>query len=187
MADKEDQLLNEQALVDDCLSGHTASFEGLVEKYQGPLFNAALRMVHDYDEARDITQAAFVRAYERLATYDSQYKFFSWIYRIMVNESLNVLQRNRRTTSLETDIATNDSNPEVSYYQKELGEQIQTELMNLAVDSRVILVLRHFADLSLHEIGYVLEIPEKTVKSRLFTARERLRGRLVHRGIGRHS
>src|SRR5262245_29938284 len=78
-----------------CLRGDTRAFEALVNKYQRALFTLSLHLVGDYEDARDATQNTFVRAYERLETYDPGRKFFSWIYRIAVNESLN-LRRSRK-------------------------------------------------------------------------------------------
>src|SRR5262245_48374007 len=78
-----------------CLRGDTSAFEPLVLKHQRLLFSVALRLVGNYEDARDVTQNAFIRAFERLDTFDPARKFFSWIYRIAVNESLN-LRRSRR-------------------------------------------------------------------------------------------
>ena len=64
--------------IKECLDGNSSAFEPLVEKYQKPLFNSALRMVGDYEEARDITQTVFIKVYENLNRYDRKYKFFSW-------------------------------------------------------------------------------------------------------------
>ena len=79
----------DQALVRQCLDGHTRAFEALVDRYQKPLFNVALRMLDDAQDAEDITQTVFIKAFEKLATYDDRYKFFSWIYKMTVNEALN--------------------------------------------------------------------------------------------------
>jgi RNA polymerase sigma-70 factor (ECF subfamily) len=73
-----------------CLRGESAAFEPLVARYQRVLFAVALRLTGDYEDARDATQNAFVRAYERLDTYDPSRRFFSWLYRIAINESLNL-------------------------------------------------------------------------------------------------
>jgi len=89
----------EQAAVVRCLQGEARAFESIVDAYQRVLFNVALRMVNDRDDAQDVVQAAFVKAYEKLRTYDQRRKFFSWIYRITVNECLNHLARRRRPES----------------------------------------------------------------------------------------
>src|SRR5262249_12994173 len=81
--------LDDNALVQGCLGGDEHAFEILVVRYQGPIYNAVLRMVRDRDDASDLTQNAFLKAYQQLARFDPQYKFFSWLYRIAINESLN--------------------------------------------------------------------------------------------------
>jgi RNA polymerase sigma-70 factor (ECF subfamily) len=157
----------------NCLSGDTAAFEPLVAKYQRVLFNVALRMVDDYEEARDITQSAFVKAFEHLASYDRRHKFFSWIYRIAVNESVNVLKRRRPHAPLDPQLAT-PVGPLDAVATSELSLRVRAALMDLPVEQREVLVLRHFAELSYSEMAAALQIPEKTVKSRLFEGRRRL-------------
>ena len=83
-------------LVEACLSGDTSAFGRLVDTYERPLYNAALRITNSRDDAMDATQSAFVKAYEKLHTFNSSYRFFSWIYRIAVNEALNIVQRKGR-------------------------------------------------------------------------------------------
>ena len=85
--------VDDVTLVRRCIDGDNVAFESLLDRYQGRIFNAVLRMVHDWDDARDLTQTVFVKAYENLRRYDPKYKFFSWIYRIAMNESLNFVAR----------------------------------------------------------------------------------------------
>ncbi|MGH8015367.1 MAG: RNA polymerase sigma factor, partial [Candidatus Zixiibacteriota bacterium] len=88
-------------IIEECLNGNRQAFGELVEKYQKPLFNAALKIVNDWDVAKDVTQTAFIRAYEKLTSYDRQFKFFSWIYKMVVNESINVLRQQKNKVDLE--------------------------------------------------------------------------------------
>jgi RNA polymerase sigma-70 factor (ECF subfamily) len=97
---------DDPVIVDRCLSGDTDAFELLVDRYHRVLFSVALRMLGDRDEAADATQTAFVKAYERLTGYRPEYRFFSWIYRILLNECLN-LRRDRHThEQLTPELAT---------------------------------------------------------------------------------
>jgi RNA polymerase sigma-70 factor (ECF subfamily) len=82
-------------LVERCRAGDKRAFESLLVRYQKPVFNAALRMLRNRDDARDVAQTVFLKAYEHLADYDPSFKFYSWIYRVAINESINVLQRRR--------------------------------------------------------------------------------------------
>lgn len=175
---------NDAELVRRCLRGDEEAFRPLVEKYQGVLFNVAFRMVHDREDARDLAQGAFVKAYEKLGSYDEAHRFFSWIYRILVNDTLNFLRKNRSVRPLDPAWdGPAEGGPHHDLEARETRRDVREALMELPVDSREVVVLRHFADLSYGEMAEVLAIPEKTVKSRLFTARQRLAGILDARGV----
>jgi len=171
----------DEALVRRCREGDGAAFSQLVARYQGPIYNAAYRVLGNAEDAADIAQSVFLKILERLDDYDSRYKFFSWIYRIALNESINLLRRNGREEPLgDDDEAEGDAHadPEWQALEAELSARVQGALMKLKVDDRMVLVLRHFSECSYVEIGQVLDLDEKTVKSRLFEARQRLRGLL---------
>jgi len=170
-------------LVRACLGGVTSAFESLVDRYQATLYNVALKMVNDTDDAKDIAQAAFVKAFENLEKFDLNRKFFSGLYRIAVNESIDHLKRTKRHVPIETDAVAVEKTPAERYEENELGGIIQDSIWELDIDYRAAIVLRHFADLSLRELSFVLEIPEKTVKSRLYTARRLLCRALKRRGV----
>ena len=170
-------------LVRGCLGGDEHAFEILLLRYQGPVFNAVLRMVRDRDEASDLTQTAFLKAYEQLARFDSRHKFFSWIYRIAINEAFNHIKRRGRLLPLDGEWASAERNPEDLLVGSDLGVHVQDALMSLSADYRAVLILRHFEDCSYDEIASIVGVPEKTVKSRLFSARRQLKERLESRGI----
>lgn len=170
-------------LVHQCLNGNTNAFETLVEKYQKPIFNIAYRMTNNYDDAEDITQSVFVKAYEKLGMYNSKYKFFSWIYRMAMNETLNHLNQHRRIEALNKDYVSKDKTPEESYDETEMSEEVQDALTNIGFEYQGLIVLRHFQHFSYRDIAYILDIPEKKVKSRLFSARQMLREILSQKGI----
>ena len=131
-------------------------------------------MLGNVQDAEDVTQTVFLNAFRMLRTYDPRYRFFSWIYRMTVNESLNMLKRRKRTVTLEDepDIRAPGAAPD---RVAEAEDRVGKALMGLKTDDRAVVVLRHFVSFSYQEIADVLEIPVRTVKSRLFTARERLR------------
>jgi RNA polymerase sigma-70 factor, ECF subfamily len=163
----------DKALVAQCLGGDTSAFRPLVERYQRVLFTVAVRMLDDEAEAADAVQNAFVRAYEKLDRYDPAHKFFSWLYRILVNECLNVRRSRRRFEPLSAAMPSAED-PQRAAQQGETRVRIQEALARLPGDYREVIVLRHFADLSYQEMAAALGIPEKTVKSRLYSARQRL-------------
>jgi RNA polymerase sigma-70 factor (ECF subfamily) len=171
MPDADDDLI----CVARCLRGDSAAFEAIVRRYERVLFSVARRILGNYDDALDATQNAFVRAYEGLDTYDPNRRFFSWIYRIAVNECLNARRARRPDDPLPEDMeAQAAGDPFESVQNAERSGFIDSALVQLSEDHRLVVVLRHFADLSYSEISEAIGVPEKTVKSRLFEARHRL-------------
>ena len=166
---------HDNAWVGRCLRGDAGAFEPIVRRYQRVLFSVAHRMLGNYEDALDATQNAFVRAYEGLESYDPNRRFFSWIYRIVVNECLNA-RRGRRPSEPRSDAMEADpaAGPLESVEATERSAAIDAALVRLSEDHRLVVVLRHFADLSYSEMSDALGVPEKTVKSRLFEARQRL-------------
>ncbi len=174
---------DDTTLVNKCIQGDVKAFEVLVDKYQKPIFNAALRICNDFDSAEDISQAAFVKAFEKLESYNQKYKFFSWIYRIVINEALNFLYQRKNLLELDENIISKQETPDQVFEQTELSEKIRDALMHIEPDYRILIELRHFQNCSYNEIGYIMNIPEKTVKSRLYTARQALGKILIKTGI----
>jgi RNA polymerase sigma-70 factor (ECF subfamily) len=169
--------------VERCLSGDNKAFEAIVEKYQKPVFNAVFRIVNDYDDSEDVTQAAFVKAYEKLRSFNRKYKFFSWLYRIAVNESINFVNSRKNLEELSESVMSNEKTPDETLDGIDSSERIRDALLDLKLEYRTVVVLKHFQNLSYQEISYIIDVPEKTVKARLFAARERLKGILLRKGF----
>lgn len=168
----------DHALVQRCRDGDRGAFAELVERYQRPVYNVAYRVLGNAEDASEITQAVFLKIAERLHDYDPRFRFFSWIYRISINESLNLRRRNGREEPLDDDADLPDPgnvDPEAHMSAVQQTARIQHALMGMSVEHRVVLTLRHFSDCSYREIGDILDLDEKTVKSRLFEGRQRLR------------
>jgi RNA polymerase sigma-70 factor (ECF subfamily) len=172
----------DHALLARYRNGDRDAFAALVVRYQRPVYNAAFWILRKTEDASDVTQDVFLKVAEQLDDYDPDYKFFSWIYRIAVNESLNLLRRNRREEALDDDVdlpASEREDPERKVGEAQLKRRIQEAMMRMGTNDRMVLSLRHFSECSYEEIGQILDIDEKTVKSRLFEARRRLRGMLT--------
>jgi RNA polymerase sigma-70 factor (ECF subfamily) len=164
---------DDAGLVRQSLAGETEAFGLLVQRYQHVMYTVALRMVGNPEDARDITQDAFLKAYRQLATFDPNYRFFSWLYRIVINECLNMIRARHPQEPLDLTV-TAAGNPFESVLARQRFDQIEAAMLQLPPDYRSVVVLRHFAEQSYAEISAVLEIPEKTVKSRLYSARQLL-------------
>jgi RNA polymerase sigma-70 factor (ECF subfamily) len=168
----------DQALVERFRSGDRDAFTELVVRYQRPIYNAAFWILRKPEDASDVAQTVFLRVAERLDEYDDRYRFFSWIYRIAVNESLNLLRRTERDEELddETDLPGSERDePERRAGDAESSARIRSALLRLSAGDRMVITLRHFSECSYDEIGEILEVDVKTVKSRLYEARQRLR------------
>ena len=163
---------DDEGLVRRCQQGDPEAFEELVVRHQRVLFNVALRLLGSYEDARDATQTAFVKAYQHLGTFDPGQRFFSWIYRILKNECLNVLRARRPSQPVPLDWPAAAVPDTLESAQRDRA--VQTAILALTTEYREVLVLRHFTELTYEEIAGVLGVPVKTVKSRLYTARQRL-------------
>ncbi len=170
------------ALVLECRAGNREAFSRLLKRYERPIFNAAYRILNHREDATDVTQTTFMRAYEHFDHFDPAQRFFSWIYRIAVNEALD-LARGRHNGDVGVEELTSArAGPDEAAATGQVDAQLQAALMSLRLEYRTVIVLKHLQDFSYEEIGAVLECPIKTVKSRLFTARHALRDLLVARG-----
>lgn len=175
--------MDDETLVQRCLSGDTEAFGELVSRYERPLFNVALRMLRDREEARDATQNAFVKAWQHLDQFDRNRRFFSWLYRIAVNESLNRATRRRKADPLDQDLVDRAESPAEGAERSEQARLVERAVGQLSDAYREVIVLRHWLDLSYDEIAEALHVPAKTVKSRLFSARAKLGEILAAMGV----
>ena len=136
-------------LVKASSTGDRAAFRELIQKYKKPLFNAAYRITNNREDALDALQDAFLKVHLKLSTFDPTRRFFSWIFRIVGNESLNLLEKRRRhsgdDTSLEHAVAASD--PEEDLARSERETILQQALMEVKPVHRVVLVLKHFNNL----------------------------------------
>jgi RNA polymerase sigma-70 factor (ECF subfamily) len=166
-------------------NGDRKAFTMLVARYEKPIFNTAYRMVKNTEDAADITQIAFVKAFEKIDSFNPSYKFFNWLYKIAVNETLNLINRRKRRRDFEYDPPARIPSPEDDLELNEMGRYLQMALDTMTYDQRIVIVLKHLLLLPYSEIADILSIPEKTVKSRLFSARTVLRRELINQGYMR--
>jgi RNA polymerase sigma-70 factor (ECF subfamily) len=171
-------------LLEECKQGDRQALSSMVRRYERPLYNAAYRMLGNPDEAADVTQTTFLKAFENLHRFNPEFKFFSWIYRIAINESINQLNRRKRLEEWVDEGVSPNRGPDDMTDAGVLSGQVQGALLELSEDHRAVIVLRHFTECSYRQIGEILQVPEKTVKSRLFAARKVMKQRLVSEGVG---
>ena len=176
----------ESQCIQRVLEGDANAFETLVHAYEKTVYNLALRTLGNREDAEDVTQEAFLKAYRSLSSYRGDSKFSVWLYRIVSNLCLDLLRAKKRrpTQSLnveneegeedELDIPDEQFSPEHLLDRKLTRESVQRGLASLPDDARQILLLREIQGLSYEEIGQTLDLDPGTVKSRIFRARKRL-------------
>jgi RNA polymerase sigma-70 factor (ECF subfamily) len=190
---KVDEPVSEELmLVNAARGGDVASFEQLVKKYDRNVFRIAQHITQNREDAEDVVQDAFLKAFTNLGQFQGQSKFYTWLVRIAVNEALMRLRRRRpeRMVSLDEDINTGEDtiprevadwspNPEQLYNQSELREILQKTVQGLPPSFRTVFVLRDVEGLSTEETADALGLSIPAVKSRLLRARLQLRERLT--------
>ncbi|MBO6010947.1 MAG: sigma-70 family RNA polymerase sigma factor [Oscillospiraceae bacterium] len=171
----------EAELIASVLAGDADAFEPLVKEHEKKIYNLALRMTGDPDDACDVAQDAFVKAYTSLKDFRGESAFGSWLYRLASNVCLDFLRREKRrgTVSLtvedeELDVADLRFSPEDELERLELRDEINSALMRLPATARQIIVMRDVSGLSYAEITEALGLELGTVKSRIARAREKL-------------
>ena len=184
-------LSEELTLVQAAKGGDVAAFEELVRRYDRNVFRIAQHITQNREDAEDVVQDAFLKAYQNLEQFQGQSKFYTWLVRIAVNEALMRLRRRRpeRMVSLDEDVKTEDDsvprevadwapNPEQLYNQSELKEILTRTIQGLPPSFRTVFVLRDVEGLSTEEAAEALDLSIPAVKSRLLRARLQLRERL---------
>ncbi len=179
------------ALVERARAGDAAAFETLVRQYDRPIFRVAQHITQNREDAEDIVQDVFFKAYNKLNQFQGNSKFSTWLTRIAVNESLMRLRKRKtsRTVSMDQDVQTEEGSiprdfadwtpdPEQQYNQSELGEILQKTIAGLSPGFRTVFTLRDIEHLSTEETANALGLSVPAVKSRLLRARLQLRERL---------
>ncbi len=174
---------SDRQLVQRSLHGKMDAFGMLVQQHQGSVFNVCYRMLGERGLAEDLAQDTFIRAHQRLETFDIERPFGPWIRRIATNLCLNHLKRNRPITQplddeLTTSTRTTSSNPEIAHLQLERSQTIRQALSELPPHYRAVIELRHYQDMDYQEIADTLKLPLNTAKSHLFRARKLLAKKL---------
>jgi RNA polymerase sigma-70 factor (ECF subfamily) len=184
--------MDDLKIIESCLLGDTKVFSRLIDNYKNMVYNLAYRMSNNSQEAEDISQEAFLHAFQSLARFNPSYKFSTWLYQITLNIIRDKFKRKEIDyVSLDTPVETDDSefyhqpadftnNPEQIIDQQEKAQVIQKAILSLPLKYREIIVLRYLQDLSYIEISNILKLPSGTVKIRLYRAREQLRKILLN-------
>lgn len=172
--------------IDAAIAGEQHAFAQLVDRYKGPVYSLAYRMLGNAADAEDAAQEIFVRAYTKLATFDRSRKFSTWLLSIGSNYCIDVLRR-RRATMVDLDdvafaVPDQAPGPERSAVDQEQRAAVARAVQRLPETYRLVTVLRYYHDLSYEEIENVTGLSEATIKTRLFRARRQLEELLQQEG-----
>lgn len=178
------------------MAGDGTAYRGIVEKYQNRLYAMIYGMLRNREDARDVTQEAFVKAYRNLDSFRLEASFYTWLYRIALNLAIDFLRKNRRNTAASFDekIASRDDDggiseahdgegPSKQLERKRLFHKLMHALEFLSDDQRQVLLLRELEGFQYREIAEIMGVPEGTVMSRLFYARKKLQQVLAEGGF----
>jgi len=176
--------------VRECLAGNPDAFEVLFNKYRGRIYSLAYRYVQNKEDALEVTQDVFVRAYQALASFQTGSKFYTWLYRIAVNRAIDFVRARRVRPQIEmSEIGDEDlarqspgprsPDPAKALDEKELRQKIRSAIGKLSDKHRTVFVLHALENLSYKEIAEVVGCSIGTVMSRLFYARKRLQKELA--------
>ncbi len=174
--------LVDQELVNLALMGDERAFEKLVEKYKKRVYYLAYRMTRDHDSADELAQESFVKAYQALANFKAGYNFYTWLYRICVNLSINFLKREKRTVSSdllhEMDLMP-DGGAGIDQLERMIAREqagiVKRTLDTLPPEQKSAFILKTYDNMSYEQMSEVMECSIGTVMSRLFRARQKLR------------
>ena len=182
----------EPVLLEQARAGESAAFAELVRRYEGKIFRLAQHITQNREDAEDVLQETFLKAYEHLDQFQGNSKFYTWIVRIAVNQALMKLRKRKtdKTVSMDEtvdtgedhvarEIATWDPTPEQRYSQEEMRKILEEAVDSLAPPYRAVFVLRDIDELSTEETAEALDLSVPAVKSRLLRARLQLRDKLT--------
>ncbi|HYD47455.1 MAG TPA: sigma-70 family RNA polymerase sigma factor [Terriglobales bacterium] len=183
----------ENDLLEECRRGNRAAFQELVEKYQRRIVSLALGMVHNPDDAMEIAQETFVKAYENIGNFKGESSVYTWLYRIAVNKAIDFRRRQRRQSTVSFDNPRPEHEgqtfeetlqeerpfgPDQRAQAQQVGERVAEAIDELTPDHKAVILLREVEGLSYEEISRVMHCSKGTVMSRLHYARKRLQKKL---------
>ncbi len=177
-------MLTDQQLIDEIQRGHPRTYADLVERHKEKAFTLAVRIVHNREEAEEIVQDAFLRAFRSLSQFRGDARFSTWLYRIVYNVSITrVSRKSSPVGSDEEAMLIEDDNPSAieQLEREEQRKAVAREIERLPQNHRTALTLFYFDEMSYQEMSEIMQVPLGTVKTYLFRARDQLRERFSER------
>ncbi|WP_019122625.1 RNA polymerase sigma factor [Brevibacillus massiliensis] len=172
---------DDKDLVRRVLTGDTQAYSQIIARYKQKIFALMYRMSGHPQDAQDLAQEVFIKAFYRLPQYSGEKKFSAWLYRIATNHCIDELRKKKQSATVPLDSvnARTETTPESIYLKKEQRDRLEEHIEKLPENYRIIFLLRHTQQLSYQEIAEILDISTNTVQVRLFRARQKLRERMA--------
>lgn len=180
-------------LIKKAIEGDEASYKELLENYRGAIFNLLYKMVRSREETEDLVQEAFIKAFRALPSFNEEYAFSTWLYKIAINNCIDHMRKKRlKTYSMNKPLQSKDGeverefpdtsmSPDKNLLADERSKMIEAAIDGLPENYKIAIVLRHSEERSYEEIAQILNIPLGTVKARIFRAREMLKKMLKNK------
>ncbi len=190
---KQDSRAEDSLLIQEALRGNDQAYQKLMDKYHDAIHNFIYRMVHDREQVEDLTQEAFIKAFASLKSFNEEFAFSTWLYKIATNNSIDYIRKKKlQMFSIDKPIESKDSDftfelpDDSAEADKDLIRSQRARLIRQAIDQlpekyRKVIQLRHVDEKSYEEIAKLLRLPIGTVKAHIFRARELLYKQLRHR------
>ena len=182
---------SDEELVEACRAGEASAFDLLVARWEDRIRGASYRILGSEDEARDVAQEAFLKAYRGLAGFKQEARFSSWLYQIATNLCRDRLRRRRSRPQVSLE-AMEETGPVIvetrpgaheRLVERDLAQAVRRAIESLPLEQREIVILKEYQELTFLEIAQVLELPVSTVKTRLYRGLDQLRLQLEHQGV----
>ncbi len=184
---------DDELIVQKILQGHNELFEELVKKYQTKIYHLVQRMTSSHEDALDVTQETFLQAFHSLEQFKNQSSFYTWLYRIASNKALDHIRKQKRITAQSNCLQDEQQrlglvrhekhSPEAALIRKEQHETVQMAIMQLPEIYRLTFILFHYQEASYQEIADILNVPVKTIATRIYRARAILKEKLLKGGL----
>jgi RNA polymerase sigma-70 factor (ECF subfamily) len=179
-----------KTLIKKAIEGDERAYKRLLENYRGAIFNLLYKMVRNREETEDLVQEAFIKAFNALSTFNEEYAFSTWLYKIAVNNCIDHIRKKKlKTYSIDKPVPSKDGelgrefpdtsmSPDREILSEEKSNIIENAIEDLPENYKTVIVMRHKEERSYEEIAEILNIPLGTVKARIFRAREMLKKKL---------
>ncbi len=178
-------------LIKLAIEGDEAAYTKLLENYRGAIYNLIYKMVRNREETEDLVQEAFMKAFKALPSFNEDYAFSTWLYKIAINNCIDHMRKKRlKTYSMNRPVQSRDGeldrefpdtsmSPDKNILSSEKARILEAAIAELPENYRVVIILRHAEEKSYEEIAQILNLPLGTVKARIFRAREMLKRKLM--------